>query len=114
MSLKAEVAARLVYRDPDRAAAEMGEVASVARAALSDVRETVSGYRIDGLNSEIETATTLLSAASVTVTRRGRAAARRDRRVRRLADPRGGHERDPARVGLDLRDPDRQLRHARR
>jgi len=67
VSLKAEVAARLVVRDPDRAAAEMGEVASVARAALSDVRETVSGYRMICLNSEIETATTLLSAGSVTV-----------------------------------------------
>ena len=34
VSLKAELAARLVERDPDRAAAEMGEVAAVARAAL--------------------------------------------------------------------------------
>ncbi len=67
VSLKAEVAARLVRRDPTRAAVEMGEVASVARDALSDVRATLSGYRTISLNGEIETATTLLTAAGIAV-----------------------------------------------
>lgn len=67
VSLKAELAARLVERDPARAATEMGEVAAVAREALSDVRETVSGYRALTLASEIETARALLIAGGVTV-----------------------------------------------
>ena len=67
VSLKAELAARLVERDPTRAATEMGEVAAVARAALSDVRETVSGYRALTLATEIETARALLIAAGVSV-----------------------------------------------
>jgi two-component system, NarL family, sensor histidine kinase DesK len=67
VSLKAELAARLVERDPARAATEMGEVAAVAREALSDVRETVSGYRALTLATEIETARALLIAAGVSV-----------------------------------------------
>ncbi len=67
VSLKAELAARLVERDPARAATEMGEVAAVAREALSDVRETVSGYRALTLAIEIETARALLIAAGVSV-----------------------------------------------
>jgi two-component system sensor histidine kinase DesK len=67
VSLKAELAARLVERDPARAATEMGEVAAVARDALSDVRETVSGYRALTLATEIETARALLIAAGVPV-----------------------------------------------
>jgi len=67
VSLKAELAARLVERDPARAAMEMGEVAAVAREALGDVRETVSGYRALTLATEIETARALLIAAGVSV-----------------------------------------------
>jgi two-component system sensor histidine kinase DesK len=67
VSLKAELAARLVERDPGRAAAEMGEVAAVARDALTDVRETVSGYRSLSLATEVETARALLAAAGVLV-----------------------------------------------
>lgn len=68
VSLKAEVASRLAHRNPDAASREMGEVADVARAALSDVRETVSGYRSVALASEIETARALLTAAKVQFT----------------------------------------------
>jgi two-component system sensor histidine kinase DesK len=67
VSLKAELAARLVDRDPARAATEMGEVAAVARDALADVRDTVSGYRSLTLATEIETARALLMAAGVSV-----------------------------------------------
>ncbi len=65
VSLKAELAARLTSRDPERAAAEMIEVAAVARAALADVRETVAGYRQMSLCGETETAKALLTAARV-------------------------------------------------
>jgi two-component system sensor histidine kinase DesK len=67
VSLKAELAARLAARDPARAAVEMSEVAAVAREALADVRETVSGYRSLTLATEIETARALLAAAGVSV-----------------------------------------------
>jgi two-component system sensor histidine kinase DesK len=63
VSLKAELAARLTTRDPERAAAEMTEVAAVARAALADVRATVAGYRQVSLCGEVETARALLTAA---------------------------------------------------
>jgi two-component system, NarL family, sensor histidine kinase DesK len=65
VSLKAELAARLVARDPDAAVAEMTSVAEVARAALEDVRRTVSGYRSVSLAGEVETARALLTAADV-------------------------------------------------
>ncbi|HEY1485437.1 MAG TPA: histidine kinase, partial [Micromonosporaceae bacterium] len=65
VSLKAELAARLSRRDPERAAAEMVEVAAVARAALADVRETVAGYRHMSLCGETETARALLTASRV-------------------------------------------------
>ena len=65
LSLKAELAARLATRDAERAAAEMVEVAAVARAALADVRETVSGYRKMSLCGETDTARALLTAAGI-------------------------------------------------
>ncbi len=65
VSLKAELAARLAPRDADRAAAEMIEVAGVARAALADVRETVSGYRQMSLAGEVETARALMTAGRI-------------------------------------------------
>ena len=67
VSLKAELASRLVDRDPERAAEEMREVAAVARQALADVRETVSGYRLLSLAAEIETGRALLTAAGLAV-----------------------------------------------
>src|SRR5215475_2694487 len=67
VSLKAELAARLLERDPARAAIEMEEVAAVAREALADVRHTVSGYRTLTLATEIETARALLIAAGTDV-----------------------------------------------
>jgi two-component system sensor histidine kinase DesK len=65
VSLKAELAARLAPRDAERAAAEMIEVAAVARAALADVRATVSGYRQMSLCGEVETARALLTAGGI-------------------------------------------------
>jgi len=67
VSLKADLAARLASRDPERAAAEMIEVAAVARAALSEVRETVSGYRQMSMCGETETGRAILIAARVHV-----------------------------------------------
>ncbi|MEX0899716.1 MAG: sensor histidine kinase [Gammaproteobacteria bacterium] len=65
ITLKAELAARLVDRAPARAAAEIREVEQVSRAALADVREAISGIRTRGLLGELEHARVALKAAGV-------------------------------------------------
>ena len=63
--LKAELAGRLIERDPQRAAQEMADVERTARTALSEVREAIGGYRSKGLTAEIEQARDTLKAAGV-------------------------------------------------
>ena len=63
--LKAELAGRLIERDPARAASEIGEVERTARTALAEVREAIGGYRARGLAAEIELARQTLAAAGV-------------------------------------------------
>ncbi|MBF8188018.1 hypothetical protein ITP53_20215 [Nonomuraea sp. K274] len=63
--LKAELASRLVGRDPERAAAEMSSVGRAARAALDEMRSTVSGYRDVTLAGEIATAGEIAKAAGI-------------------------------------------------
>ncbi|HEX4955209.1 MAG TPA: sensor histidine kinase [Thermoanaerobaculia bacterium] len=53
ITLKAELAARLAERDPQRARREMEEVEQVSRQALAEVREAVQGYRESGLAAEL-------------------------------------------------------------
>jgi two-component system sensor histidine kinase DesK len=63
--LKAELAGRLVERDPARATAEIADVERTARTALAEVREAIGGYRARGLAAEIENARRALDAAGV-------------------------------------------------
>jgi two-component system, NarL family, sensor histidine kinase DesK len=63
--LKAELAGRLIERDPQRAAEEISDVEKTARTALSEVREAIGGYRSQGLPAEMERARTILNAADV-------------------------------------------------
>jgi two-component system sensor histidine kinase DesK len=65
VSVKAELAARLVTRDPSRAVAEMTEVAELARQGLADVRAAVSGYREMSLLGELASAREVLAAAGM-------------------------------------------------
>ena len=65
--LKAELAGRVMYRDPQRAAAEIADVERTARTALAEVREAIGGYRARGLAAEIEAARRTLDAAGVTL-----------------------------------------------
>ena len=65
--LKAELAGRLIERDPQRAAQEIADVEKTARTALSEVREASGGYRSQGLPAEMELARTTLQAAGVTL-----------------------------------------------
>lgn len=67
IAIKAELARRLLPGQPERAAAEIGEVEAVARTALGDVREAVSGYRKPTLDGELAGARLALSAAGIEV-----------------------------------------------
>jgi two-component system, NarL family, sensor histidine kinase DesK len=63
--LKAELAGRLLQRDPQRAAQEIADVEKTARTALSEVREAIGGYRSQGLTAEMEQARKTLQSAGV-------------------------------------------------
>ncbi len=65
IALKAELAGRLLPGRPDDAAREIAEVESVARGALTEVRQAVSGYRQPTLDGELEGARMALSAAGI-------------------------------------------------
>jgi two-component system, NarL family, sensor histidine kinase DesK len=65
--LKAELARRLIERDPARAAQEIADVEKTARTALSEVREAIGGYRSQGLPAEMEQARNTLQSAGVTL-----------------------------------------------
>jgi two-component system sensor histidine kinase DesK len=65
IALKAELAERLLERDPQRAAEHVADVKAVAREALGEVRDTVSGYRQPTLSSELEGARMALQAAGI-------------------------------------------------
>jgi len=65
ITVKAELAAKLATRDPERAAAEMAQVAALSREGLADVRAAVAGYRQVGLVTELATAREVLSAAGI-------------------------------------------------
>ncbi|WHZ20529.1 MAG: Two-component system sensor histidine kinase [Rhodanobacteraceae bacterium] len=65
VTLKSELAGRLIERDPDAARREIADVERVAREALSQVRSAVSGIRAAALVSELASARLLLETAGV-------------------------------------------------
>ena len=65
VAIKSELAGRLVERDPKRAIAEIGDIESLARSALADLRAAVSSYRDMNLDSELAAARTALDAAGI-------------------------------------------------
>ena len=65
VTVKAELAGRLVGRDDARAVAEIGAVERLARQSLADVRAAVAGYREVSLAVELATAREVLSAAGI-------------------------------------------------
>ncbi len=70
ITVKSELAARLLSTDPERTSQELAEIQTTARRALAEVRQTVSGYRAQGLEAEIQQATAALAAVGVAVTSR--------------------------------------------
>src|SRR5580704_814842 len=67
ITLKSELAGKLIDRDPQRAGKEIGEVEQISRQALSDVRDAIRGYRSRGLVAELAQAKTTLETAGLTV-----------------------------------------------
>ncbi len=67
ITLKSELARKLVDRDPERAKQEMHDVENASRAALTDVREAIRGYRSDGIFAELARARAALETAGVAV-----------------------------------------------
>lgn len=65
LTLKAEVAQRLLRRDPEAAERELAEVIELSRAALADVRSTVTRLRTPDLASQIESSRTAFTAAGI-------------------------------------------------
>ncbi len=68
ISVKSELAGRLLKNDPERAEQEIQDIHSTARKALADVRATITGMKNHTLVSEIAEARKALSAADVRLT----------------------------------------------
>jgi two-component system sensor histidine kinase DesK len=66
--VRSQLAQRLARSDADAGIAEMAEVERAARAALSEVRATVSGWRHVDLDVELDVARHALAAAGVALT----------------------------------------------
>ncbi|MGJ6961879.1 sensor histidine kinase [Streptosporangium sp. G11] len=66
--LKSELAGRLAENGSERAVAEIRDIEAVARQALVEVRDAVTGYRQRGLSGELDGARAALEAAGTRVT----------------------------------------------
>jgi two-component system, NarL family, sensor histidine kinase DesK len=67
ITLKSELAGKLVDRDPARAGKEIREVEEISRKALSEVRDAIRGYRSQGLAAELALAKSTLETAGLSV-----------------------------------------------
>jgi two-component system sensor histidine kinase DesK len=67
ITLKSELAGKLIDRDPQRAGKEIREVEEISRQALSDVRDAIRGYHSKGLLAELAQAKSTLETAGVAV-----------------------------------------------
>ncbi|MFC8346555.1 sensor histidine kinase [Streptomyces sp. NPDC057280] len=65
ITLKSELAGRMLPDHPDKAAQQVADIEQVSRQALVDVREAVSGYRRPRLSEELAGAQVALTAAAV-------------------------------------------------
>lgn len=66
LSIKAELASRLIEVDPARAKAELESIQETARQALAEVRATVGGLRAANLEAELAAAPLVLADAGIT------------------------------------------------
>lgn len=65
IALKSELAGRLIKASPGLAAHEVEDIEQVARDALREVRDAVTGYRQPSLNAEVAGAREALTAAGI-------------------------------------------------
>ncbi|WP_344880299.1 sensor histidine kinase [Zhihengliuella alba] len=65
LSIKAQLARRLLDIDPDRAREELDQIDALARESLGQIRSTVTRLRTPSLASEVEAARTALAAAGI-------------------------------------------------
>nr|WP_229898302.1 sensor histidine kinase [Streptomyces finlayi] len=63
--VKSEAARRLAPRDLDAALAQVSDIESVGRQALTEIREAVTGYREGSLTTELDGARSALSAVGI-------------------------------------------------
>lgn len=63
ITLKSELASKLIHKDPGRAAQEIRDVERVSRNALAQVRQAIAGFRAAGLRGEMAKAKMALDAA---------------------------------------------------
>ncbi|MFV0429907.1 MAG: sensor histidine kinase [Arachnia sp.] len=66
IAVKTELAERLVFDDPHRAAAELAQIHALTRDAIFEVRATVAGLRTRDLDAELLVAAEALRAAGIT------------------------------------------------
>lgn len=65
VTVKSELARKLVSRDPAKAEAEVADIERLAREGLADLRAAVAGYRDVDLEAELASARTALAAAGI-------------------------------------------------
>jgi two-component system, NarL family, sensor histidine kinase DesK len=65
ITLKSELAGRMIETDPQRAAKEVAELEAVARHSLAEVRQAVTGYRQPSLAAELAAARRMLASAGI-------------------------------------------------
>ena len=65
ITLKSELAGRLLPDEPEKAETEVHDIEDVARQALREVREAVAGYRSPTLDEELSGAAEMLGAAGI-------------------------------------------------
>ena len=75
VKLKAELAMRLIEKDPAAARNELEEIARLTSEAIAGVRGTVTGLRSEGLAAQLRASRAALESAGVTVTVAGDPAA---------------------------------------
>src|ERR1017187_6844442 len=67
ITLKSELAGKLIESEAERAGKEIREVEQISRQALTDVRDAIRGYRSKGLVAELAQAKTTLETAGLAV-----------------------------------------------
>ncbi len=65
MAVKADLASKLLDRDPERARAEMADVLALTRSSLGEVRATVAQIQAPELATQVAAARTALAAAGI-------------------------------------------------